>query len=439
VASARPYTDGETEATDGPKPLGLVQRFHLEVREGPARGARCTSTGDRCSIGSHPSNDLVIEDATVSRFHCEIRIEPRGALVRDLGSTNGTLLDGTQVLEGFPRDGSHLRLGNTVVGFGLDAEDNQLPLTEATAFGSLVGTSVAMRRAFALLERVAASDATVLLEGETGTGKEGAAAAIHASSARAAGPFVVLDCGAIPPNLLESELFGHERGAFTGANARRVGLFEEADGGTILLDEVGELPLDLQPKLLRAIEQRQLRRVGSSGYLPVDVRVVAATHRDLRGEVNVGRFRADLYFRLAVVKVALPPLRSRPEDLPLLVERILETFGADPTMRKALTAPDFLASLARTTWPGNVRELRNYLERCLVFQAPVPLHDGRPPGAPAEPKYDEARRLALAEFERRYVEELLARHGGKVAEAAEAAGIDRASLYRIMRRHRLSG
>jgi len=300
---------------------------------------------------------------------------------------------------------------------------------------------VGMRAAFALLERAAASDATVLIEGETGTGKEGAARGLHDGSTRRSGPFVVVDCGAIPAELLESELFGHERGAFTGASAARAGAFEEADGGTIFLDEIGELPLDLQPKLLRAIEHRQIRRVGSNLHKTVDVRLVAATHRDLRADVNDGRFRPDLYFRLAVVRINLPPLRERPEDIPLLVERIVDGLVDDPAARAPLLDGALVTALQRGAWAGNVRELRNHLERCLVLGGPVPLAapgpvvgavDGRIP-------YAEARQRALDEFERRYLEDLLRRHDGKVASAARAAGVNRAYLYRLLQRHGLRG
>jgi DNA-binding NtrC family response regulator len=263
-----------------------------------------------------------------------------------------------------------------------------------------------------------------------------AAESIHQESTRAAGPFVVIDCSAIPRELLESELFGHERGSFTGATQRRTGAFEEAHGGTVFLDEIGELPLQLQPKLLRVLEAREVRRVGATSVTPIDVRVIAATNRDLRGEVNGARFRSDLYFRLAVLKVALPPLRSRPDDLPALVDHFLVQLGAARHTAEALRAPEFQARLAAAAWPGNVRELRNYLERCLVFEEPPPIGEGADaPGSIADLAYEEARRRAVAEFERAYVEALLAKHGGKVALAARAAGIDRVYLYRLMRRH----
>jgi two-component system response regulator GlrR len=426
------------------EPPEAVRRFQLFVVGGPST-TKWESMADRCAIGSHPSNDLVIDDPTVSRFHCEIHIEARGARVRDLDSRNGTILDGIPVVDAFLRSGSLLRLGRTVVRFQFGFESNRLPISEQTRFGSLVGSSIAMRTTFALLERAATSDSTVLLEGETGTGKEGAAESIHLASARRDRPLVVVDCSSIPENLLESELFGHERGSFTGAAGRRIGAFEEASTGTIFLDEIGELPPDLQPKLLRVLEQREIRRVGANAVIPISVRVIAATNRDLRAEVNAGRFRSDLYFRLAVVKIPLPPLRSRPDDIPLLVDSILTTLTDDPVVTASLRTPEFLASLQRAVWLGNVRELRNYLERCLVFQAPLPVTDAHggslptdenpPPEMDANVSYEESRRRAIEEFERRYVSSLLRLHKGKVSQAARAAGIDRVYLYRLMRRH----
>ncbi len=417
-----------------------VRRFSLAVVEGPALGVRWQSSGDRCSLGSHPRNDLIVDDPTVSRFHCEIVIDGGGARVRDLESRNGTVLDGVRVREAFLRAGSLLRLGKTVLQFELGLETNRVPLSEDTHFGSLTGVSAAMRAAFAMLACAADSDATVLLEGETGTGKSQAARSLHRQGPRRDGPFVVVDCGAILGNLLESELFGHEKGAFTGATERRVGAFEEASGGTLFLDEIGELPLDLQPKLLRAIEAREVRRVGSNVHRPVDVRVIAATNRELRADVNLGRFRADLYFRLAVITIGLPPLRQRPEDIPALVDELLAALRCPPDQAEALRAPAFVAQLQRAAWGGNVRELRNYLERCIVLRSLAPVagrEDAAGDGFTVDPgaPYASERDRALADFERRYFQGLLRLHDGKVAKAASAAGIDRAYLYRLLRRH----
>jgi DNA-binding NtrC family response regulator len=423
-----------------PGDLPTVRRFRVTVVEGPSTGLVWESAADVCSIGSHPLNDLALEDSTVSRFHCELRIGPRGPQVKDLDSTNGVIVDGVQVVDGFLRGGSLLRLGRVVLRFDFSAESNRLQLSAQTRFGSLVGTSAAMRACFALLERAAARDVTVLLEGETGTGKSQAAQAVHNASARRDKPFIVVDCGAIPSNLLESELFGHEKGAFTGAVGRRAGAFEEAQGGTVFLDEIGELPAELQPKLLRVLETREIRRVGTNTYQPVDIRLIAATHRDLRAEVNAGRFRSDLFFRLAVLRIIQPSLRQRPEDLPALVEQLLASLGADPERTGALRTPEFIGRLQHAAWPGNVRELRNYLERCLVFEDALAIsqEEAHPSGSlevdPAQPYADQRRRV-LDDFERRYLRALLEKHQGKVAQAAVTAGVDRVHLYRLLRRH----
>ncbi len=422
-----------------------VRRFSLRVVEGPAQGATWESSGASCSVGSHETNDLVVEDGTVSRFHCAIHVDAEGVRIKDTRSRNGTVVDGVQVVEAFLRTGSRIRLGRTVLELTVGAETNTVPLSDRTQFGSLAGSSAAMRAAFAMLERAAARDVTLLLEGETGTGKSQAARSVHEQGARKNKPFLVVDCGAILGNLLESELFGHERGAFTGATERRVGAFEEASGGTVFLDEVGELPIDLQPKLLRALEAREIRRVGENRHRPIDVRVIAATNRELRADVNSGRFRADLYFRLAVVTVAMPPLRKRPEDVPALVREILTSLHATEEEVTQLTTQEFLARCASAAWPGNVRELRNFLERCLVMRSALPVggtdaHGGDATGmegAAIDPNapYAAERDRVLADFEKRYFEALLRKHDGKVARAAAAAGLDRRYLYRILRRH----
>jgi two-component system response regulator GlrR len=446
----------ETLALEG-TPLA-VRRFRLIVVEGPGAGMVWESSGDSCSVGSQSGNDLCVPDPTVSRYHCELRLEKQRVAVDDLGSKNGTFVDGVQVKQAYLRANSMLRLGSTTLRFELGDEVNRLPVSSRSSFGQLLGASPIMRAVFGVLERAAPTDSTVLLEGETGTGKTEAAESIHRVSPRANGPFVVVDCAAIPDNLLESELFGHERGAFTGAVARRTGAFEEADGGTLFLDEIGDLPAILQPKLLRVLETRAIRRVGGTGTQKVDVRIVAATNRDLRAEVNAGRFRADLYFRLAVVRVTLPPLRARAEDLPLLAEAMLRRLGGGADDLALLSRPDFHQRLMSSAWPGNVRELRNYLERCLVFDDVVPPGDTTdeptppPPNrgvvAPASDKEDTsaallerplpvAREHAIEAFERRYLEALLQRHDGRMTAAAAAAGIGRVYLYKLLVKHQL--
>ena len=420
----------ETETLSSTAGGATVPGFQLTVVDVDGRVWR--GEAGRCAIGSHALNDLQLDDGAVSRFHCEVVVGDDGARLRDLGSKNGTVVDGVRVVEVFLRSGSLIMVGRSALRFELLEERHPLRLSAHTRFGGLLGESVAMRAAFALLERAADSDATLLLEGETGTGKGAAAEAVHRAGARRRKPFVVVDCGALPGNLLESELFGHERGAFTGADSRRAGAFEEADGGTVFLDEVGDLPAELQPKLLRALENREVRRLGQNSYQKVDVRLIAATHRDLRAAVNTGGFRADLYFRLAVLRVVLPALRERREDLPGLARALLDGLGADAAALAALELPALTARLAGAAWPGNVRELRNYLERCLVMRAPLPLAEV----APAAPlPYSDARQRALDAFERAYLGDLLVRHHGKVADAAREAGIARVYFYRLLRRH----
>ncbi len=421
-----------------------VRRFRLTVVEGPGKGHSWDSTTDACSIGSDRSNDLIIEHPNVSRFHCEVKIDHRGATLRDLNSRNGTLLDGVQVREAVLRSGSLIQLARRVtVRFDLATRTNRLPVSERSRFGALVGSSLAMRHSFGLMERAATCGATVLLEGETGSGKTEAARAIHEESARGKNPFVVVDCGVIPENLIESELFGHERGSFTGAVTLRIGAFEAASGGTIFLDEIGELPISLQPKLLRAIDQREISRIGTSVSARVDVRVIAATNRDLRAEVNAGRFRPDLFYRLAVIRIPVPALRQRPEDIPLILERILSSLSPRNELAEILRAPESIEKLKRAAWPGNIRELRNHVERCLVFQDahwPVDVSsDGDPPAIDAALSYPEARRKALEDFERDYLLALLALHGGNVTRAAGAAGLARGYLHRLLRKHRIEG
>ena len=420
-----------------------VQRFRLRGLGGELEGKSFDSSSDRLQIGSHPLNEVEVRDRTVSRFHCEVFVDRDGrAWVKDLGSRNGTRVNGVRVREAELQEGMVLRVGQLELVFTPLAERNELPVAPVTSFGTLVGSSVPLRTAFAQLGKAAAKDVTVLLTGESGTGKSEAAELLHEQSGRAAKPLRVVDCAAVPANLLESELFGHERGAFTGAIQRRVGVFEEAEGGTVFLDEVGELPLELQPKLLRVLEAREVRRLGANRYLPVDVRVVAATNRDLRAEVNVGRFRPDLYFRLAVLTVRLPPLRERPGDIPLIAKQLLGRLTLDEETRRALAEPAFLSRLQLSPWPGNVRELRNHLERCAALQEalqpatedPSPQHlDALDVSIP----FSEARRRLLDTFEQGYVRALLDRHDGNVSRAAATAGVDRAHLHRIMRRQKM--
>jgi two-component system response regulator GlrR len=428
-------------STGGAKrPLSGVRRFKLRIVEGPQAGKTFESASERLQLGSHPLNQVQLLERTTSRFHCEVFVDAEGtAWVKDLGSRNGTRVDGIRVREAELAEGAILQLGKARIHFESFADRKPLAVSTNSRFGTLVGKSTRARECFALLERAAASEVTVLLEGETGTGKTQAAEAIHALSARQSRPFCIVDCAAVPQNLLEAELFGHEKGAFTGAGERRLGVFEEARGGTVFLDEVGELSPELQPKLLRVLEARQVRRLGSNVQHPVDVRIVAATNRDLRTEVNAGRFRPDLYFRIAVFRVVLPPLRERPEDIPLIAQQLLEGMALDDITAQALKAPAFLAKLRAAVWVGNARELRNHLERCVVLQEslhPTP-EEPQPSRAVADLSlsFPEARRRVLDAFERDYLRGLLDLHQGNISQAALGSGVDRVHLYRLLKRH----
>jgi two-component system response regulator GlrR len=415
----------------------LVQQFRLRVVEGPDAGRVYASRSERLVIGTHESADLVLTDPTVSRFHCEIAIGEGAPVIRDLGSRNGTEVGETSVLLGHLRDGSMLLLGRTRLRFELTSGHVKVPVSDRERFGSMRGVSRDMRLVFAQLERAARSDVTVLLIGETGTGKDVAAESIHRESPRSGQPFVVVDCGSIPGPLLESELFGHERGAFTGADRARPGAFEAAHGGTLFLDEIGELGLELQPKLLRVLEDRSVQRVGSNTRTQVDVRLVAATNRNLRTEVNLHRFRPDLYYRLAVMEVILPPLRQRPQDIPGLVAALLEGMDAEASVIAPLVSGEFLGALGQHSWPGNVRELRNYLERCVAMEQAMPLSpddDEAQPQVDVRQPYKEARERWLRHFERRYLEEQLRLNGNNVSAAARASRVDRIHLYRMLSR-----
>jgi two-component system, NtrC family, response regulator GlrR len=421
-----------TEAVPPPTfERALREGFRVVVTEGPDRGATQLSTSATLTLGTDPTCDLVLSCRAVSRFHCEIELGDGGALIRDLGSTNGTRVDGVRIVTAYLRRGAEVEIGRDRLRFELASEPIGIDLFPGDRFGRMIGCSPAIRIAFARMARAAQSDATVLISGETGVGKDSAAEAIHAASARAERPFVVVDCASLPAGLAESELFGHRAGAFTGATTDRVGPFEAADGGTLFLDEIGELPLELQPKLLRVLERREVQRIGDSRPRPVDVRIIAATHRDLRRDVNVGRFRADLYFRVAVMPIMLPALRERTEDLPLLVDAIVADLTPHEASRERLRHRINVSALARMDWPGNVRELRNHIERSLVLD-----HDD----ASAAQMPDASLPFAVAReawqrwFEREYLTELLRRHAGNVSAAARAAGMHRTHLYRLLQR-----
>jgi len=414
-----------------------VRRLRVRIAEGPDRERVVEHFGERVGVGTSPANELTLTDPTVSHYHLELRCED-GVLVKDLGSRNGTFIGDVRVNEAVVPIGTRVRVGRTVLVL-LDATiappEISLPPPEVPG---LVAASPTMQEIGRTVERLAQSNVSVLIQGETGTGKELVARAIHDLSARAKRPFIVVDPGALPATLIASQLFGHERGAFTGAEKRQEGAFELADGGSIFLDEIGELPLAVQPALLGVLERRSFRRLGGKDDINVDVRVISATHRDLRAEANQGTFRADLYFRLAVARVEIPPLRERPEDIdPLVAHFAAEITGAPGFLFSEAT----MSALRGHRWSGNVRELRNVVESALAMGSinlnglsqPAPLATN----AAAIPQYRLARAEALATFERAYLRRLIETTGGNASAAARTANMDRPYLLSLLRRHGL--
>jgi DNA-binding NtrC family response regulator len=428
-----------------------ARRYRIAVVTGPDTGANAEIDNGTFLLGTHQNNDLRLTDKGVSRYHLELQLRADGLKVTDLDSTNGTFQGATRVGSIILNGPAKLKLGtNTEV----EISPADVPVTmqgfDGEHFGQAIGGSRYMKELFGLLDRVSNTEATVLLEGETGTGKELLAEALHQRSARRAGPFVVVDCGALPRDLIGSELFGHVRGAFTGAlNAKR-GLIEEADGGTLFLDEVGELPLDLQPQLLRALEKREVRPIGEVRAKKVNIRVVAATNKNLPELVRSGQFREDLYFRLAVVRAQVPPLRKHKEDIPLLVRHFLRELKRDDFE----IGPDVLAQLMAHDWPGNVRELRNVVERGLSLEGgALPIEvagdvgtatndaGNYQPGGMSrdvlEKPFKEAKGLLVESFEREYLTHLLQRHNGNISRAALEAGIDRNYIHRLVKKYNI--
>jgi DNA-binding NtrC family response regulator len=408
------------------------RRFRVAVVGGD-RAAEATAERAELTVGTAQGNDLVLVDPTVSRHHCAVTATPLGFQLRDLGSTNGTWLANHRVELAYLKPRSTFRVGGITLGFDWLDDEIREELSADDRFGEALGSSQAMRRIFAVLARIAPTSSTVLLEGETGTGKGLLAEIVHRKSPRANGPFGVVDCGAIPPTLIESELFGHDKGAFTGATSARIGAFEAAQGGTLFLDEIGELPLELQAKLLRALEERTIKRLGSTRPVKLDIRLIAATNRDLREEVNAGRFRADLYYRLDVVRVRVPPLRERREDIALLVNHYYRTFTGD---EQAVAPEALIVPLSLQSWPGNVRELRSAVERAVLMLDPIPEQTAPAIAIAIDDRlsFREAKERAVAAWEGAYLGELVARHGGNLTRAARAARMDRAHLRELLRK-----
>jgi DNA-binding NtrC family response regulator len=419
--------------------------LHWFVRGGVAKAADGRSFPidvDPIVVGRDPGVNIVLEDPEVSALHCELRAMDHGILVRDLGSTNGTFIGPTRIHEALITTVTDVALGGTRITVEPSTKQ-RVDVGFADHYGLLVGSSPKMRRVFGILEKVAATPLSVLILGETGTGKEAVARAIHDHSPRRDMPFVIVECGSLPPTLAEGLLFGQEKGSVSGATERRQGAVSEANRGTLFLDELGELPLDLQPKFLRVLSERQVKPIGASAFERIDIRVLAATRRDLGGEVNAGRFRSDLYFRIAQVRVELPSLRERIADLPLLVEDICKRVG------RAEQAPTVTAwieqRMASHDWPNNVRELVNLVSvAATLADTPGAIDDvltlARGPGdGEAEPTtaFGEAKRGAIAAFERDYFIGLAKRAKGNVSEMARQSGMERHHVRAYLRKYGL--
>jgi transcriptional regulator with PAS, ATPase and Fis domain len=426
------------------------RKVRVLVESGPDKGYERFIVNQTLRVGSSSDNDLVLSDRFVSRRHCAIEPVADGIRIRDEGSRNAILMDGIRVRDATVSGAVRLSLGDTVLLVEPQSDREELEQAAGNRFGDLLGQSARMRELFADLTRIAAADVTLLIEGETGTGKELVAESVHSESPRANGPFVIFDCGAVAPTLVESELFGHERGAFTSAERGKPGVFEQAHGGTLFLDELGELPKDIQPKLLRALESRTVRRVGAQQTTTVDVRVVAATNRNLEAEVARGHFRQDLFFRFTA-HVRVPPLRDRMDDLPLLAAHFL---GREEPPRDLRDIPREVWSMFNAyQWPGNVRELSNALRRIQITpgyvlpSSPSAAETSSPRATESRPSWPHvvsssdivplrvARRQAGDAFEREYLTKLLESADGNAHRAAAMAEVSRQMIQRLLRRH----
>jgi DNA-binding NtrC family response regulator len=452
-----------------------LRRCFLQMADDPAQ--EWAFDKEEIRIGSMEDNDVVLPDDTVSRYHCRIVQDDTSYILIDHASTNGTFINKVRVREAFLKPGCTVGIGQSQLKFNAREEEVEIVPSRADRCGGLIGGNAKMRQIYSIIEKIAPTATTVVIDGETGTGKEVVAQSIHSLSPRSRNELVVFDCGAVPPNLIESELFGHEKGSFTGAVMSREGLFEMADGGTLFLDELGELPIDLQPKLLRALEQREVRRVGATKAQKVDVRIIAATNRNLEDEVRAGRFRQDLFYRLSVVRLHLPALRDRTDDIPVLVQHFLDTGTynrAGTNLRVRGVSRDAMVALQHYPWPGNVRELVNVVERAVSFcdhevieasdlpdyirntkTAPPRGHDAprraqsvpaaaslaaQPPPTPDEllsegVTFKDAKERWVATFERDYILQMLRRNTGNISHAARHADIDRKYFRKLMKKY----
>jgi DNA-binding NtrC family response regulator len=416
----------------------------LLIVKGPDRGETIAIGSVSFTLGSGSGCDVPLSDPTISRRHLGVEPGAGGVVLRDLGSTNGSFVQGSRFNELTLGFGTEVTIGKTVLKYVPNEEAIDLPPSDSESYGALVGRDPKMRRLFKLLDDLAATDATVLIEGESGTGKALFAEEIHRHSPRKNGPFVVFDCGVIPEGRIEAALFGAVAGAISGAVTDRRGAFEEADGGTLFLAEIGELPMAVQPALLRALDKQVVRPVGGSSYARASVRVVASTNRNLHAEIAAKQFREDLYYRIAIVRMLVPPLRERPDDIPLLVQGFLDQLRPDRPL--ALTPPA-LERLRRHDWTGNVRELRNVVERASAlsrgsdlvldetFDRKLTASGNAAPDLTLP--FKEAKAQVVDAFERTYIEALLKRHEGNLSAAARAAEIDRKHLRELLRKHGL--
>lgn len=425
----------------------LVQKCKLLAVSGPLKAQEFVINRDTFTIGSGRSNDLMLDDSTISRRHCEIQLSPSGYTIRDLGSTNGTYVQGVRIKVAFLDEGAEFQLGSSRLVFCPMQEMMEYRLSQHESFGALLGQSVPMRHVFHTAERYADTDSTIMIEGDTGTGKEVLAEEIHDHSKRRDKPFVVIDCASLARDLVASELFGHAKGAFTGAITDRVGAFEAAHGGTVFLDEIGDLSPELQPQLLRVLEKREVKRVGSNTVRKIDVRIISATNKKLQNEVNAGNFREDLYFRLSVVHLELPPLRKRKDDIAMLTRAFLAEFMGGDADDQVANFEDAASALQQHDWPGNVRELRNLVEiashsdkRPIDLSAFLYLGLSRKsPSADAssftaDRPFKEVKQEVIETFERGYITDLLKRYNHNVSRAARHAGIERSYLQRLIRK-----